>query len=70
MKNRFYQKELNQLTNQQAANMLKNFYKSNGVSTMAFGDMSTIRDITEAFMKAIDLLEHTPDMPRKESNFE
>lgn len=58
------------MTNQQAANILKNFYKSTGVSTITFGDISVIRNITEAFMRAIDLLEHAPDIPRKENNLE
>lgn len=56
------------MTNQQAANILKNFYKSTGISTIAFGDMSEIRNVTEAFMRAVDLLEHTSDIPRKENN--
>ena len=32
--------------------------------------MSTIFNVTEAFMRAIDLLERTPDMSRKENNLE
>lgn len=32
--------------------------------------MSTILNVTEAFMRAIDLLERMPDIPRKENNLE
>lgn len=32
--------------------------------------MSEIRDVTEAFMRAIDLLERIPDILGKENNLE